>query len=236
MLARVIAKLSRKHQRGTEQNSVAPAALPTRGRVLVHAASVYDQVQPFVTLGQESRLNRWLAGQIELLDGGQVLDVGCGTGLLTIQIAERHPQLQVVGIDASRPMIEQAIRKRSRPNCEFRQALGEDLPFADQSFELVTSALFFHHVDRELKQRCLQEILRVLKPGGTLLIADMDRPYTWLGWLMSWTAWTLFRQPEIKENMDGVLREEISRVGFSDLCELGRFSGYIRVIRTARCL
>ncbi|MEJ2202261.1 MAG: methyltransferase domain-containing protein [Desulfuromonadaceae bacterium] len=209
----------------------APDALPTRGRVLVHAATIYDLVQPLVTLGQEARLNQWLAEQIQLPAGAQVLDIGCGTGLLTARIARKHPQLRVMGIDASKPMINVAIRKRATANCHFQQALAEELPFPAAHFELVTSALFFHHVDRELKQRTLQECRRVLKPGGRLLIADMDRPYTPLGWAMSWTAWKLFRQPEIKENMDGILREEIVRAGFTDLTELGRFSGYIRVLR-----
>jgi len=207
-----------------------PDALPTRGRVLVHAASVYDQVQPFVTLGQEARLNRWLAEQIHLPEGAKVLDVGCGTGLLTVRIAERHPHIDVVGIDASKPMIRVATRKRASAKCHFQQALGEDLPFPDNHFSLVSSALFFHHVDRELKQQTLHEIRRVLVPGGQLLVADMDRPYTLLGWAMSWTAWKLFRQPEIKENMDGLLRDEITRAGFQNLVELGRFSGYISVL------
>jgi len=214
--------------------SATPDALPTRGRVLVHAATVYDLVQPLVTLGQEARLNRWLAEQFELPAGARVLDVGCGTGLLTSRIAQRHPQVEVIGIDASRPMIRVAERKRASANCRFQQALGEDLPFPDRSFELVSSALFFHHVDLELKQQTLQEIRRVLKPGGQLLIADMDRPYTLLGWAMSWTAWKLFRQPEIKENMDGLLRTEIDRAGFIKLTELGRFSGYIRVLHAER--
>jgi ubiquinone/menaquinone biosynthesis C-methylase UbiE/protein-S-isoprenylcysteine O-methyltransferase Ste14 len=211
-----------------------PDALPTRGRVLVKAAAIYDAVQPLVTLGQEASLNRWVAEQIAVPAGARILDVGCGTGLLTAQIAARHPEVQVIGIDASRPMIAQATRKRETANCRFQQALGEELPFADAGFELVTSALFFHHVDRELKLRALEEIARVLKPGGVLLVADMDRPYTWLGWVMSWVAWKLFRQPEIKENMDGVLREEIVRAGFGDLREIGRFSGYIRVLHARR--
>lgn len=212
----------------------APDSLPTRGRVLVKAAKVYDAVQPFVTLGQEARLNKWLAQQVKLPKGAQVLDIGCGTGLLTVQIAESDSDINVIGIDASKPMIEVANRKRNRDNCHFQQALGEELPFPDNHFELVSSALFFHHVDQQLKHQTLQEIRRVLKPDGELLIADMDKPYTALGWAMSWTAWKLLRQPEIKENMDGILRQEIEAVGFTNMTELARFSGYIRVLHARR--
>ena len=226
--------MNRSKSSSQSPQPLSPKALPTRGRVLVHAAVIYDAVQPFVTLGQEARLNRWLAEQVTLPGGEQVLDVGCGTGLLTVQIAQGHPSLQVTGIDASRPMIDVANRKRNSSNCHFQQALGEDLPFPDAHFAMVTSALFFHHVDRELKRQTLQEIRRVLKPGGKLLIADMDKPYTPLGWAMSWTAWKLLRQPEIKENMDGILREEIEHAGFLNLTELSRFSGYIRVLHARR--
>jgi ubiquinone/menaquinone biosynthesis C-methylase UbiE/protein-S-isoprenylcysteine O-methyltransferase Ste14 len=211
-----------------------PDALPTKGRVLVHAAAVYDLVQPIVTLGQESRLNRWVAEQLPLEDGMNVLDVGCGTGLLTAAIAARHMTCAVEGVDASGPMVRVADRKRALPNCTFRQALGEDLPYPDGFFDVVTSALFFHHLDRELKRRCLAEIYRTLRPGGRLVIADMDRPYTVLGWMLSYGAWILFRQPEIKENIDGVLRDEVVHAGFDDMNELARFSGYITVLSARR--
>jgi len=216
--------------RTTRNETEFPDVLPTRGRVLAKAAAVYDWVQPFVTLGQETKLNHWVADSLALDGEEYVLDIGCGTGLLTVAIAERYPRATVVGIDASKPMIRVADRKRRRDNCNYRQALAEELPYDAETFDAVTSALFFHHVDRELKVRCLCEVLRVLKPGGRLIVADMDRPYTGLGRAMSVVAWRLFRQPEIKENMDGIMRSLIPEAGFVDMVELARFSGYISVL------
>ena len=198
--------------------------------MLVRAARVYDAVQPFVTLGQENRLNRWLAQQLQLPERGRVLDIGCGTGLLTWEIARHHPSCAVAGIDASLPMVEVARRKRSLPNCEYHQAVAESLPFENETFHAATSALFFHHVNREYKLRGLREAWRVLKPGGSFYIADIGRPYTALGWAMAGAGWLLLRQPEIKENMDGILPGLIREAGFSDLSEIGRWSGYITAI------
>ncbi len=211
-----------------------PEALPTQGRVLTKAATVYDWVQPIVTLGQEARLNRWIAQRLNLEGQRHVLDVGCGTGLLTLAIAERYPSSRVVGVDASKAMIGVANRKRTRTNCSYRQALAEDLPFGEETFDVVTSALFFHHVNQDLKLRCLREAWRVLKPRGMLVVADMDRPYTLLGWAMSATAWKLFRQPEIKENMDGMMERLIPKAGFGQAERHARFSGYISVLSAGK--
>ena len=204
-------------------------ALVTDGRVLVKAASVYDMVQPLVTLGQEKRLNVWLANYIQVPSRSLILDVGCGTGLLTAAIAKKHSDATVIGIDASKTMIAVAERKRQSENCTYKAALAEKLPFASETYAVVTSALFFHHIHFALKKRCLEEIYRILKPGGQIIIADMDVPYTKLGWALSIGAWLIFRQPEIKENIDGKLDGLITECGFCDIKKPVRFSGYISV-------
>ncbi len=215
--------MPQKNSAKTETN------LTTDGRVLVKAATIYDLVQPFVTLGQEKRLNRWLATYLKATPASRILDVGCGTGLLTAAIARDYPEAKVVGIDASKSMIRVADKKRKSHNCTYQTALAEKLPFAPETFEIVTSALFFHHVHLQLKEICLKEIYRILKPGGRIVIADMDTPYTKLGWALSIGAWLILRQPEIKENIDGKLDDLITKCGFSELEKPARFSGYISI-------
>jgi ubiquinone/menaquinone biosynthesis C-methylase UbiE len=214
-----------------ETQAHAARALPTSGRVLVRAARVYDIVQPFVTLGQEVRLNRNVAAALDPRDGERILDVGCGTGLLTVEIARRMHAGEVVGIDASLPMIDVAQRKRGGGVCVYKPAVAEDLPFEDATFDAVTSALFFHHVSLPVKRRCATEMARVLRSGGRIVIADIDRPWSWFGRFYAYAGWIVLRQPEIKENIDGCLAMIFEDAGFERIEAVYGALGCVRVWR-----
>ena len=110
--------------------------------------------------------------------GERVLDVGCGTGGVTIPAKMRVGENgSAAGIDPSPEMIAVARRKAQRAGIEidFRVGVIESLPFADETFDVVTSSLMMHHLPPHLQVKGLAEIRRVLKPGGRILIADMVR-------------------------------------------------------------
>jgi len=203
---------------------------------LVHAAPVYDLLLPFVTFWQENRSNRMIANLLCPREGERILDVGCGTGLLTVEIARRIQRGEVIGVDASRPMIDVARRKRGTDVCRFELAVGEDLPYENDSFDAVTSAFFFHHVGWEVKVRCAREILRVLRPGGRVIIADIDRPWTWFGKFYAYSGWILFRQAEIKENIDGRLPVALREAGIADIESVCGVLGCVRIWRGKKAL
>jgi ubiquinone/menaquinone biosynthesis C-methylase UbiE len=99
-----------------------------------------------------------------------ILDVGCGTGRFLRMIAVKWPEAQLFGIDPAELMVSEATRLN--PNATFKVGFAESLPFADQYADMVVSSLSFHHwVDQK---RGIQEIARVLKPGGLFCLADHD--------------------------------------------------------------
>jgi demethylmenaquinone methyltransferase/2-methoxy-6-polyprenyl-1,4-benzoquinol methylase/phosphoethanolamine N-methyltransferase len=111
--------------------------------------------------------------------GEKVLDVGCGTGNLTLAaLFKAGTNGTVYGIDASPEMIEVAKKKASRsaPEIVFEVGLIEKLAFPDTTFDVVISRLAIHHLPDDLKRAGFAEILRVLKPGGHVLIADFLQP------------------------------------------------------------
>ena len=111
--------------------------------------------------------------------GDSVLDAGCGTGSLTLTAKSyAGPSGKVHGIDAAPEMIDLARKKAARSGLEvvFDVGLIEQLAFPDATFDVVISRLAIHHLPDDLKRRGFAEILRVLKPGGHLLIADFKPP------------------------------------------------------------
>ena len=118
---------------------------------------------------------------IDLPDGGVGLDVGCGSGALTIACAKRNPQGRMIGIDRwgkeyasfSRQLCEDNSAAENVHNTEFRQGDACKLDFPDEYFDAVTSNYVYHNVTGVNKQDLIRETLRVLKKGGTFAIHDI---------------------------------------------------------------
>lgn len=126
----------------------------------------YDRMNRLMTLGLD---RRWRKRAVRGLHGN-VLDVACGTGDMVVSLAEQG--CTVTGVDISEEML--AIAKRKAPQATYMLADAEQLPFEDSSFDAVTCAFGvrnFVHLEQGLS-----EMLRVLKPGGTMVILELATP------------------------------------------------------------
>jgi len=125
---------------------------------------------------RELRLRTVTLARIQV--GETVLDVGCGTGTLAIEVQSRVGRAgHVTGVDPAPQQIARACSKAARHNLpvDFQVGVIEQLAFPDQSFDVVLSTLMMHHLPHNLKRQGLAEIARVLKGGGRLVIADFKR-------------------------------------------------------------
>jgi ubiquinone/menaquinone biosynthesis C-methylase UbiE len=206
---------------------------PTRGRTLDYAAGVYDILSPPMTFCQEKRMGRVALSLLQLRGNEKIIDIGCGTGTLTIETGQKLNAKNggfIVGIDAASKMIIRARKKATGlKQVQFDIAAAEQLGYPNETFDDAISTFFFHHIDYELKIAALNEMWRVLKNGGKAVIVDVDTPTNWFGKLCAWSGYILFRQEEIRENIEGKLRQAIVASKFSHFNLVSSHQGYISI-------
>ena len=137
---------------------------------------------PVALLRAEARLrNPWLARRVEIaFSGGKcdVLDVGCGAGFLTNDMAERGHR--VTGVDASPEALDFAARRDRSRSVVYRRGEAESLPFPDASFDVACAMDLLEHVENP--GRVVGELARVLRPEGLFFFHTFNRNA--LAWLV----------------------------------------------------
>lgn len=145
---------------------------PLRFRSLT---TFYDATVRVTT--REARWRPELVAQANVRAGHRFLDLGCGTGTLTILLKQAAPEAEVLGLDADAAALRIAREKVERDGLaiEFHQALIDEASFESASFDRVVSSLVFHHLAPPAKRRALARAREWLRPGGGLHLADWGR-------------------------------------------------------------
>ena len=165
---------------------------------------------------------------------GHALDIGTGPGIIPIMLASRVPRLRLTGVDLSEPMLQQSRKNAAKAGVsdrlDFRVGDAKSLPFSERSFDLVLCNSLLHHLPGPLA--LLDEIARVSKPGGAILLRDLRRPSRlefplhalWFGRHYSGVMSQLYRDS---------LRAAYTRAELEALLRRSKLTG-VRVFRSRR--
>ncbi len=176
--------------------------------------STYDAYMQKVTLGRELVLRKRTVDLAQIKPGDCVLEIGCGTGSLTLAAKRQTgPAGKVFGIDVIPGMIETSRQKAKEAHLDITFQLGsiDNIPFSENAFDAVMCSFMIFHMSDETRQKGLVEIYRVLKSGGHLLILDLMMPSQLLPRAIA-TRLLGFQSPDLRQ-----LIPAVENAGFSNL-------------------
>jgi ubiquinone/menaquinone biosynthesis C-methylase UbiE len=182
----------------------------------------YDKYMNRITLGREEKLRNMTVDLAQIREGDNVLEIGCATGSLTVAAKKRAGSSgSVSAIDLIPGMIEASRKKAKSLGLEINFQTGsiENIPFPDQQFDVVICSFMIFHMSEQVRNKGIEEIFRVLKPTGRLLVLDIAvPPRVWSGRFLKLILGFLFKhdldelQPKLEST--GFSTIEISRAPF----------------------
>ncbi len=184
------------------------------GYLTMTAAVTYDPITRYVLPPQEDWVRQGLLDRI----GGEprrILDLGCGTGAMTLRLKQKYPRAEVIGLDLSPYMLTFADYQAEKEGLEitWQAGLAEKTSFPNQHFDLITCALLFHETPPAISQAILRESFRLLKPGGQVLILDGNQvSLRQTDWLTQ-----VFEEPYIQAYAQGNLDQWLSQAQFEEV-------------------
>lgn len=188
----------------------------------VGGVALYDR-----TIALTMREERWrpvlrdrLLAQVP--QNGTVVDLGAGTGTLAIALAEKRPDVSVIGVDGDPEILEQARAKPGAERVEWKEGLAGELDLADRSVDGAVMSLVLHHLGPQTKLKALEDVLRVLKPTAQLHIADWGRPATPLVRAAFFALQVTDGFDNTRDHAQGRLPQILTQAGFASITRYRR--------------
>ncbi|NNE88792.1 MAG: class I SAM-dependent methyltransferase [Silicimonas sp.] len=199
-------------------------------------APLYDVIVRLTT--REATVKQALIDAAITRDVRTVVDIGCGSGTLTVAIKRQFPKARVIGVDLDEQMLGYAQRKTENVDLsvELIKADATHLPLDDGLADRVVSSLFFHHLYPKQKRQALAETMRVLAPGGELYVADWGRPSNLLMRALFFPVRLLDGLPNTADHVRGRLPELITQAGADRVESLAEYSTVFGTLTLLRAI
>lgn len=179
---------------------------------------LYDPLIKWVM--REETFKRKLVQQANIRPQMKILDLGCGTGTLTLMLKRAYPEAHITGLDGDPQVLDIARDKSRGTDIQWDEGLASFLPYPDATYDRVVTSLVIHHLVTDDKRRAFEETFRVLKPRGELHVLDFGAPYSSLTRFM--VAYMRHLE-EVADNFDGMIPRLISEAGFGSAIEAQSF-------------
>src|SRR3972149_8626936 len=175
---------------------------------------------------RQSTFKPRLVEQARIEKDHRVLDLGCGTATLTLLSKRDHPGANVIGLDGDSKVLAIARAKAAKAGLDVTldHGMAFELPYPDDSFDRVFSSLLFHHLTREIKDRTLREVFRVLRPGGELHVADWGKAQNGFMRIAFLFVQMLDGFSTTVDNVSGLLPELFRAAGFEEVQETAQYA------------
>lgn len=167
----------------------------------------------------EKKFRGVLVKEVNPQNGEKILEFGFGTGSNLLLVKKQNPNIDLVGLDIDPKVKEIAAYKLAKNSLDIPLNLydGGVFPFADNQFDKVYSCLVFHQLDAVTKLNCLKNIYRVLKPNGSLIIADWGKAQNRLMRLAFGLVQLLDGFKTTNDNVKGLMPDFITKAGFQNV-------------------
>ena len=192
----------------------------------------YDPIMKWVFW--EEFIRRPVVDAVQAAPGHTIIDVGCGTGTLTIALAQAAPEATVIGLDIDDAMLVQAHTKVAEADSgpTLVQGSAVALPWATGSIDTVVASMMVHHLPSAQKEALFAEARRVLSPDGSFFLLDFNAPATeWQATI----ARAVARFEQIDDNLYGRLPVMLRTTGFGRVDVIWQaFNGLLTLYRARK--
>lgn len=183
-----------------------------------------------LAVGGERRFRHLALEGLAINPQTKILDLCCGSGQTTRFLVENSSQ--VTGLDASSTALNRA--KTKVPQADYVEGLAEKMPFSDEQFDLVHTSVALHEMEPQQLTQILQEVYRVLKPGGIFALIDLHKPTNPLFWPSLSVFMWLFETETAWQLLQTDLVAKLASLGFHDCQQRLYAGGSLQVIQAKK--